>query len=77
MGETKVCRWVETRRIGTDTVDRPAGKKRCPQGLKCLRKDFHYERSPTGVYLLFPDEGRVPHISLVFREIWDTTALFL
>ena len=23
--------------------------------------------------LLFPNEGRVPHISLVFREIWDTT----
>jgi hypothetical protein len=20
----------------------------------------------------FPDEGRVPHISLVFREMWDT-----
>ncbi len=23
---------------------------------------------------MFPDEGRVPHISLVFREMWDTTA---
>ena len=23
---------------------------------------------------LVPDEGRVPHISLVFREMWDTTA---
>ena len=22
----------------------------------------------------FPHEGRVPHISLVFREMWDTTA---
>ena len=22
----------------------------------------------------FPDESRVPHISLVFREMWDTTA---
>jgi hypothetical protein len=21
----------------------------------------------------FPHEGRVPHISLVFREMWDTT----
>jgi hypothetical protein len=21
----------------------------------------------------FPDEGRVPHISLVFHEMWDTT----
>jgi hypothetical protein len=20
-----------------------------------------------------PDEGRVPHISLVFREMWDST----
>src|SRR6202453_4135961 len=25
----------------------------------------------------FPDEGRVAHISLVFREMWDTTALSL
>ena len=24
--------------------------------------------------LWFRDEGRVPHISLVFREMWDTTA---
>ena len=23
--------------------------------------------------LVLPDEGRVPHISLVFREMWDTT----
>jgi hypothetical protein len=23
--------------------------------------------------LSFPDEGRVAHISLVFREIWDST----
>ncbi len=23
--------------------------------------------------LWLPDEGRVPHISLVFREMWDTT----
>src|ERR1700691_3540947 len=23
----------------------------------------------------FPDEGRVPHISLVFREMWDTTSV--
>ena len=22
---------------------------------------------------MFPDGGRVPHISLVFREMWDTT----
>jgi hypothetical protein len=22
----------------------------------------------------FPDKVRVPHISLVFREMWDTTA---
>jgi hypothetical protein len=25
----------------------------------------------------FPREGRVPHISLVFREMWDTTGLSL
>ena len=25
----------------------------------------------------FPHEGRVPHISLVFREMWNTTALSL
>jgi hypothetical protein len=25
--------------------------------------------------LWFPDQGRVAHISLVFREIWDTTSL--
>ena len=24
--------------------------------------------------LCLPDDGRVPHISLVFREMWDTTA---
>jgi hypothetical protein len=24
-----------------------------------------------------PHKGRVPHISLVFREMWDTTALSL
>ena len=29
------------------------------------------------VCLWFPHEGRVPHISLVFREMWDTTALSL
>jgi hypothetical protein len=23
----------------------------------------------------FPNEGRVPHISLVFCEMWDTTTL--
>jgi hypothetical protein len=27
--------------------------------------------------LSFPHQGRVPHISLVFREMWDTTALSL
>jgi hypothetical protein len=27
--------------------------------------------------LSFPNQGRVPHISLVFREMWDTTALSL
>ncbi len=26
-----------------------------------------------GFHLWFLDEGRVPHISLVFREMWDTT----
>jgi hypothetical protein len=26
-----------------------------------------------GVWLWFPGEGRVPHISLVFREMWETT----
>jgi hypothetical protein len=31
----------------------------------------------TGVCLWFPHIGRVPHISLVFREMWDTTALSL
>jgi Stage II sporulation protein E (SpoIIE) len=31
----------------------------------------------TGVCLWFPHKGRVPHISLVFREMWDTTALSL
>ena len=25
----------------------------------------------------FPDEGRVPHISLVFREMWDSNATSL
>src|SRR5580658_3256220 len=24
-------------------------------------------------YFWFPHKGRVPHISLVFREMWDTT----
>jgi hypothetical protein len=27
--------------------------------------------------LSFPHQGRVPHISLVFREMWDTTGLSL
>jgi hypothetical protein len=30
-----------------------------------------------GVCLSFPHEGRVAHISLVFREMWDATALSL
>jgi hypothetical protein len=25
----------------------------------------------------FPNQGRVPHISLVFREMWDFTGLSL
>jgi hypothetical protein len=29
------------------------------------------------VCLWFPNQGRVPHISLVFREMWDSTALSL
>jgi hypothetical protein len=29
------------------------------------------------VHLSFPDEGRVPHISLVFREMWDFHCSFL
>jgi len=32
---------------------------------------------PQGVWLPFPHEGRVAHISLVFREMWDSTALSL
>ena len=28
----------------------------------------------TPLCLWFPRQGRVPHISLVFREMWDTTA---
>jgi hypothetical protein len=42
----------------------PAGWKAKPQGLKSLRENSA---------LLFPSNGRVPHISLVFREMWDTT----
>ena len=38
-------------------------------GLKSLRENLIYESG----YLWFPHEGRVPHISLVFREMWDTT----
>src|ERR1700721_2459241 len=36
---------------------------------------YHAERlrGGFGFCLWFPDEGRVPHISLVFREMWDTT----
>ena len=30
-------------------------------------------KNAMGRGLWFPDEGRVPHISLVFREMWDTT----
>ena len=30
-------------------------------------------RQPLGRW--FPDQGRVPHISLVFREMWDSTRL--
>jgi hypothetical protein len=28
---------------------------------------------PAGVRAWFPNQRRVPHISLVFREMWDTT----
>ncbi len=34
-------------------------------------------RSNLLAVLSFPHEGRVPHISLVFREMWDSTALSL
>jgi hypothetical protein len=27
-----------------------------------------------GLVACFPNKGRVPHISLVFREMWDSTA---
>jgi len=40
--------------------------------LKRLRENLFYERCPW-----FPHKGRVPHISLVFREMWDSTALSL
>ena len=33
----------------------------------------HTNSVPRGGCLWFPHEGRVPHISLVFREMWDTT----
>jgi hypothetical protein len=32
---------------------------------------------PAPVCLWFPNKGRVPHISLVCREMWDATALSL
>ena len=35
-----------------------------------MRTSVHYQNC-TG------NKGRVPHISLVFREMWDTTALSL
>ena len=37
-----------------------------------LRENLSYELSPAGHYLWFPHQGRVPHISLVFREMWET-----
>jgi hypothetical protein len=48
--------------------------------LYMLRKDscqdttLEYDRLSA---LLFPSNGRVPHISLVFREMWETTPLSL
>jgi hypothetical protein len=48
-----------------------------PHGLKSPRENSTYELSTTGVCLSFPNKGRVPHISLVFREMWDSTALSL
>ena len=49
----------------------------------CVKPPFR--KSPAGSVLAepqwnrpwFPHRGRVPHISLVFREIWDTTAVSL
>ena len=39
-----------------------------------MRENSNYELSLSGGCIWFPHEGRVPHISLVFREMWDTTA---
>jgi len=46
-------------------------------GLCKLCKNSTYCLSPARACLSFPHKGRVPHISLVFREMWDTTALSL
>jgi hypothetical protein len=43
--------------------NRPAQHRR-----QSLRGNLFYERFPW-----FPHRGRVGHISLVFREIWDST----
>ena len=44
-----------------------------PVRAKGLCENSTYEPSRRGVFLRFPDKGRVPHVSLVFREMWDIT----
>ena len=45
---------------------------RTPSGLPRLTEFFFKPPQNRHPEPRFPDEGRVPHISLVFREMWDT-----
>jgi hypothetical protein len=60
-------------RTNCPDVSKIAQTKSDIMGLQNLRQNLIYELSPAGGYLWFPHKGRVPHISLVFREMWDTT----
>ena len=54
---------------GQDVLD-PAFERVPPEFVESFRRTA----GSANVKRQFPHEGRVPHISLVFREMWDTTA---
>src|SRR5580698_1725539 len=45
--------------------------------IKMAKTSWHMQLSPLSEMLHLYPESAVPHISLVFREMWDTTALSL
>jgi len=63
--------WLPDRKVqGLSTYETVCSKV---NSLRILQVCWAADHSALPSLAGFPDEGRVPHISLIFREMWDTT----